>query len=165
MSLQYKFFTISTRSILADEELLNRFLRQNRVLTIHREFVHDGINSCWSLAIEYLSGDNQTTGQPSVRSGKNRVDYKEVLSPEDFGVFAKLREWRKEKAGETGVPVYTVFTNEQLAQIAIKGILSKTGLREIDGIGESRIKKPSGCRPVSGSDHGKELIYKKNMCS
>lgn len=124
-----------------DEESLNRFLRQKRVLTIHREFIHDGINFCWILAVEYLSGENQKTGQPSGRSGKNRVDYKEVLSPEDFAIFAKLREWRKEKAGEDGMPVYTIFTNEQLAQIVVQRTLSKTRLREIDGIGESRIKK------------------------
>ena len=120
---------------------LNRFLRHNRILTIHREFVHDAENSYWSLAVEYLSGKNQTTEQPRGRSGKNRVDYKEVLSPEDFGLFARLREWRKEKAGEAGMPVYTIFTNEQLAQIAVQRILSKTGMREIEGIGESRIKK------------------------
>jgi ATP-dependent DNA helicase RecQ len=44
-------------------------------------------------------------------------------------------------ASEAGVPVYTIFTNEHLAQIAAQRIISKTGMREIDGIGESKIKK------------------------
>ncbi len=139
--MQYKFFTITTRGNQENEAELNRFLQHNRILTVHREFVQDGANSYWSLAVEYLSGKDQQTGQPHARSGKNRVDYKEVLSPEDFGLFARLREWRKEKAGETGMPVYTIFTNEQLAAIATQRITSKTGLREIDGVGESRIKK------------------------
>ncbi|MBU4260272.1 MAG: HRDC domain-containing protein [Proteobacteria bacterium] len=47
----------------------------------------------------------------------------------------------RKKADETGVPLYTIFTNEQLAQIAAQRISSNTGLREIDGIGEARIKK------------------------
>ncbi len=141
MSLQFKFFFISARSSSEDEDLLNRFLQHNRIISIHREFVQDGENSYWSLVVEYLSGENQTPGQSRRGSDKKRVDYKEVLAPEDFGVFAKLREWRKEIAAETGVPVYTIFTNEQLSQIAVLRIISKTGLREIDGIGESRIKK------------------------
>ncbi|MCK9296691.1 MAG: HRDC domain-containing protein [Desulfobulbaceae bacterium] len=142
MPLQYKFFSIAARGNPEDEGELNRFLRHNRILTIHRGFVQDGENSYWSLAVEYLGGADRAAGQQTPgRSGKERVDYKEVLSPEDFALFARLREWRKDKADEAGVPVYTIFTNEQLAQIAARRILSKTGLREIEGVGESRIKK------------------------
>jgi hypothetical protein len=38
------------------------------------------------------------------------VDYKEVLKPEEFEVFSRLREWRKGVAEKEGVPVYTVLT-------------------------------------------------------
>ena len=69
------------------------------------------------------------------------MDYKEVLSPEDFSVFATLREWRKQAAGEAGVPVYTIFTNEQLATIITKRVQSKTDLHGIEGIGEARVEK------------------------
>jgi hypothetical protein len=34
----------------------------NRVLTVHREFVHDGENSYWSLAVEYLAGEGKKPG-------------------------------------------------------------------------------------------------------
>ncbi len=120
---------------------MNRFLQHNRILTIHREFVHNREHSYWSIAVEFCSGESQTIQKSPRVSGRNRVDYKEVLSPEDFELFVKLREWRKEKAGESGIPVYTIFTNEQLAQIVVQRIVSKSALREIDGIGESRIKK------------------------
>ena len=53
-----------------------------------------------------------------MRGGKQRVDYKEVLSPADFALFAKLRDWRKATAEQEGIPVYAVLTNEQLAAIA-----------------------------------------------
>ncbi len=140
MPSQFKFFVIPARS-LDDEELLNRFLLHHRVLTVHRQFVQDGENSFWSLAVEYLAGEGKTTGQSTGQSRKNRVDYKEVLSPEDFAVFVKLREWRKEKAGQDGVPVYTIFSNEQLAGIAAQHIISKTSLRKLEGVGESRVHK------------------------
>ena len=45
------------------------------------------------------------------------MDYKEILKSEDFAVFARLRDLRKEIAQAEAVPVYTVFTNEQLAQL------------------------------------------------
>ena len=53
---------------------------------------------------------------PAATKGK-RIDYRDVLSEADFAVFKRLREWRKQVAAAEGVPVYTVFTNEQLATI------------------------------------------------
>jgi superfamily II DNA helicase RecQ len=69
------------------------------------------------------------------------VDYKELLKPEEFQVFSRLRDWRKAVAEKEGVPVYTVLTNEQLAQIVQKRINTKAGLKEIEGVGEARVEK------------------------
>jgi superfamily II DNA helicase RecQ len=137
MALQLKFFVIPIRGIEQAEAEINRFLRSVRVVNLQREFVSQGDNSFWSMAVEYLvNGVGSTTG-----SKRSRIDYKEVLEPEAFAVFAKLREWRKTKAAQEAVPVYTIFTNEQLAQIVEKNITTKAGLQQIDGIGESRVKK------------------------
>ena len=51
------------------------------------------------------------------------------------------RDWRKEVASAEGVPVYTVFTNEQLAAIVQKKTATKAALQEIEGVGEARVKK------------------------
>ena len=69
------------------------------------------------------------------------MDYKELLKPEEFEVFSRLREWRKATAEKEGIPVYTVLTNEQLAQMVRKKVSSKAGLKEIEGIGEARVEK------------------------
>jgi hypothetical protein len=37
------------------------------------------------------------------------VDYKEVLKPEEFEVFSRLREWRKGVAEKEGVPDFVVW--------------------------------------------------------
>ena len=66
-----------------------------------------------------------------------------LLSSQDFAVYVKLREWRKKVADEEGVPVYTIFTNEQLAQIVENRVESKTDLSKIEGVGESRLAKYS----------------------
>ncbi len=139
MSLQCKFFVIPIRDIEEIEKEINQFLRTVRVINIQREFVSQGENSFWSMIVEYQTeskGYLQTTGKK-----KTIIDYREVLSPEDFAVYAKLRDWRKEVANKEGSPVYTVFTNEQIAKIVRAGITSKAELRKIDGIGESRTEK------------------------
>ena len=55
MSIQFKLFTLSVRDAVENEARLNLFLRQHRVLNVHREFVQDKVNSHWSLLVEYLS--------------------------------------------------------------------------------------------------------------
>ena len=58
-----------------------------------------------------------------------------------FTVFARLRELRKDLANKEGVPVYAVFTNEQLAEIARRRASCLSHLKDIDGIGDSRAGK------------------------
>jgi superfamily II DNA helicase RecQ len=138
--MQMSFYAIPARGDAGLQEELNAFLRSHRVLTVHREFVAQGDNSFWALAVEYMEGAAGTPAS-SGRAGKARVDYKEVLSPEDFAVFAKLRDWRKATAEQDGIPVYAVLTNDQLAAIATKRPDSIAGLRDIEGIGEAKAGK------------------------
>jgi superfamily II DNA helicase RecQ len=70
-----------------------------------------------------------------------RTRTKEILSPEDFAVFARLRELRKEIAQVEAVPVYTIFTNEQLAQIVQAKAATKGDLEKVAGVGDARIEK------------------------
>ncbi len=121
---------------------MNSFLRSHRVLTLHREFVAQGDNSFWALAVEYM--ESAVPPAPAAgdgHGGRQRVDYKEVLSPADFTLFARLRDWRKNVAEKEGVPVYAVFTNGQLAAVATKRPASIAQLREVEGIGEARAGK------------------------
>ena len=138
--MQLAFFSIPARGDSGLQEDLNRFLRSHRVLTVHREFVPLGENSFWALAVEYMLGAAPAESTPG-RSTKPRVDYKEVLSTEDFALFAKLRDWRKTKAGEEGIPVYAVLTNDQLAAVATKRPKSTAQLREVEGLGEAKAVK------------------------
>jgi superfamily II DNA helicase RecQ len=56
---------------------------------------------------------------------KGRIDYREILPSEDFLVFVKLRDLRKQMAQAEAAPVYTIFTNDQLAEmVRRRGLLS-----------------------------------------
>ena len=48
----------------------------------------------------------KTGGQRGGASERGRVDYREVLSPEQFALFVKLRALRQGIAKDEAVPVY-----------------------------------------------------------
>ena len=136
--MQWAFYRIPVTGGVASEEL-NRFLRSVRVLTVHREFVGQGDASFWALAVEYLPAADST--QPAIRGVSSKTDFRSVLPPEDFALFARLREWRKQTANREAVPVYTIFTNEQLAEMSRRRPSSLSVIGEIDGIGQGRLDK------------------------
>jgi len=136
--MQLKLFVLPIKNLGAAEAEMNGFLRGNRVLAVKKEFVADGENSFWTFCVEYLDGAGAGAMLPG---GRPKVDYKEVLKPEEFEVFSRLRDWRKSVAEKEGVPVYTVLTNEQLAQMVQKQVKSKAGLKEIEGVGDARVEK------------------------
>jgi superfamily II DNA helicase RecQ len=113
------------------QDELNEFLRSKRVLAVEKAFTGQG----WSFCVEWLEGGK------AVSRNKPKVDYREVLSPEEFALFSRLRDKRKELAQRDGVQVYTIMTNEQLAEMVRGDIRDLEGLRKIDGVGASRIEK------------------------
>ena len=137
--MQLRVFVLPVKNLGAAEAEMNAFLRGHRVLAVKKEFVAEGENSFWSFCVEYLDvagADGATnTGRPP------KVDYKEVPEPEEFELFSRLRDWRRAVAEKEGVPVYTIFTNEQLAQVVQKKVKSKAALMEIEGVGDARVEK------------------------
>ena len=110
-----KFFAVPAIAPAEAENELSGFMARHRVVTIDRRLVsHEG-TAWWAICIEYVAGPTSNT-RP-VAFGRSRIDYKQVLTPPEFAVFSRLRELRKSIAQEEAVPVYAVFTNEQLAQV------------------------------------------------
>jgi superfamily II DNA helicase RecQ len=137
--MQLRTFVLPIKNLSVPEAELNGFLRSHRVLGVRKEFVSDGENSFWTFCVEYLESPPAGNGPPGNKLPK--VDYKEVLKPEEFEVFSRLRDWRKGVAEQEGVPVYVVFTNEQLAEMVKKRVNTKAELKAIEGVGDSRIEK------------------------
>jgi len=104
-------------------------------VNVTKEFVPNAENSLWTILVEYLV-DNPTDTQK-----RGKVDYRDVLTEEQFAIFSQLRSIRKAIAEEKGIPVYTVFTNEQLASIATKRPESRAALGAISGIGSAKVEK------------------------
>ncbi|MBN1654602.1 MAG: HRDC domain-containing protein [Deltaproteobacteria bacterium] len=115
---------------------VNKFLASHRVTSIDKEFVNNGVESFWTVCLEYLDG---ATASFTVRKGK--LDYREVLNEKEFSTFAKLRNLRKTLAEQEGLPAYALFTNEQLAAMVQHRVTTKAELSEISGVGEARVSK------------------------
>jgi len=62
----------------------------------------------------------------------------DCASDADYRLFDRLREWRREAAGEK--PVYTVFANDTLAAIAVSRPASVRDLGRIKGVGSHKLE-------------------------
>jgi superfamily II DNA helicase RecQ len=139
--MAFRFFTIPIYSPDEPSRELNEFLRSRRIIKVDRQWVPEA--SLWSLCVEFLDGASATSCEGRSTSSREKIDYKEVLSPEDFAIFAKLRDMRKVLAQTDAVPVYSIFTNEQLARMVTSKATTRAALGKIEGVGEARLEKYS----------------------
>jgi superfamily II DNA helicase RecQ len=164
------FFAIPALDSRSAQDDFNKFCSAHRVVAIDRQFVVDGCNSYWALCVkvaatpgslpDVLKAPERRTGTGSKESGSGRVDYKTVLSEYDFSLYAELRNWRKTLAEVEGVPVYAVFTNEQLAEIVRRRVDTLTALGDIEGIGPARIER-YGVKVLASLQAGLSASLKK----
>jgi DNA helicase-2/ATP-dependent DNA helicase PcrA len=59
----------------------------------------------------------------------------------DEDLFERLREWRRERAGEESVPAFVVFTDATLQLIAEHKPRTPEALLKISGIGRSKLDR------------------------
>ncbi len=135
--MQIKIFDIISGASSDDLEVINKFIRGNKVLDIDKQFYTSSDNvGHWSIFITYIqSSPSQQLEQ------REKVDYKNVLSAEDFEKFTRLRALRKQLANDDAVPAYAVFTDYELAQLAQMPSLEVALIHKVSGIGAKRIEK------------------------
>ena len=132
--MQFKTFMLPASGSEQTEENLNVFLRTHRIVSVRSEFV-SGETPAWCVLVEYV-----VQNEPNAKQA-GKVDYMKVLAPDEFAVFSRLREIRKELAAKDGVPPFVVFTDEQLAAI-VKQKPSNIGqFTAIQGIGQAKAEK------------------------
>ncbi len=59
----------------------------------------------------------------------------------DEALFERLREWRKEQAGQRGVPAYCVLTDATLVAMAEQLPTDSAGLARIPGVGKTKLDR------------------------
>jgi superfamily II DNA helicase RecQ len=141
--MPFRIFLIPV--LYSDEatEELNAFIAGHRVAHIERQWIDQGSQSAYVFCVEYVLASPTRDGNARSQLSRNRIDYKTILSPEEFTIFSLLRELRKELSQQEGVPVFALFSNEQLAQMVQRRCASKADLLSIEGIGEAKVEKYS----------------------
>ncbi|MCX7109140.1 MAG: HRDC domain-containing protein [Proteobacteria bacterium] len=139
--MKLHFFTISSQAPEQGQEALNAFCAQHRVVSLEKQFVTQGMESYWSICVTTLDGAGVERTNDSLTGRRDRIDYKEILSEQDFSVYAELRNLRKSLAEQEGVPAYALFTNEQLAAMVTQRVQTLAALGAIEGVGKARLEK------------------------
>lgn len=129
--MQCAVYTVPVFDPGAELEKLNAFLRSNRVYHVEKQFFVSGQGAYWSFCIEH-----EGVSQPKTQG---KIDYREKLSEADFAIFSKLRDLRASCAKEHNIPLYSVFTNEQLVEMIHRKTGSLSKLKQIPGVGKSRV--------------------------
>lgn len=81
-------------------------------------------------------------GRPlSTGAEKKRGRCADCPASYDEELFDRLREWRKERAGEESVPAFVVFTDATLQLIAEQKPRTPEALLRISGIGRSKLER------------------------
>lgn len=138
--MPYRTFLIPVHWPRDAESELNAFLASHQIVEIERRWNDQGGQSSWCFCVEYLEY-RKAAPAPVGAAARQRTDYKERLSPDDFRAYCQLKDWRRDLAVVNAVPPYMVFTNEQLAKIAELRPTSKADLEKIAGVGDARIEK------------------------
>ncbi len=137
--IQLKHFFIRAVGDQAAEDALNRFLRGRQVLDLRQEFVANGTNSAWCIAVRFAEGPDGTARPRDSR--RSTVDYKDVLEPEAFARFVELRQRRKAIAEKDSLPAFAVFTDKELAGIAELEKPRLNDLKTVKGIGSKKAER------------------------
>jgi len=134
---QYASFYVSPFGERTITDELNTFLRSHRIVNVEKRLIDGERGTGWVFLIEYGNIDNKNAAS----SSSQRIDYREVLNPIEYALYDKLRDLRKQIAEKSGIPIYAVFTNDQLAGMVKKPPKTPKDLMSISGIGEARVKQ------------------------
>ncbi|HHU35981.1 MAG TPA: hypothetical protein GXZ47_01995 [Treponema sp.] len=133
---QYQTFFVSPFGEPSVCEELNHFLRAHRIINVEKRLVDGERGTGWLFLIEY-----STVLKNEAVQSKERIDYRAILNDQEFALFDRLRQLRKELADQHGVPVYVIFTNEHLATLVKKPPKTEKDLKELPNVGEARVKQ------------------------
>jgi superfamily II DNA helicase RecQ len=164
---QYASFYVSPFGEKSVTDELNIFLRSHRIINVEKKLIDGERGTGWVFLVEYGNTDSKNT---SSNASSQRIDYREVLNTAEYALYDKLRDLRKQIAEKSGIPVYAVFTNDQLAGMIKKPPKIPKDLLSISGVGEARIKQygepflklflaEEQLNPVSVSNEKTELSF------
>lgn len=139
MGLQSQFMTffISPFSEPGASAELNNFLKAHRIINVEKRLIDGERGTGWVFLVEY----SEFEGGKSAYTMSSKVDWRDVLNPAQFAVYDLLRKTRKEIGDKTKMPLYGIFSNEQLALMAQNPPTTKEAFVKIKGVTEQKFNQ------------------------
>lgn len=135
--MQIKTFTIPLMGGEEQNEIMNKFLRGNKVVDFEQHLISVHEVYYWAFCVRYLN--NLSSFVSSERHEK--VDYKNVLDADAFQRFSLMRSIRKRMAKMDAVPAYAIFTDAEMSEAAKIEKLTPQALLQVNGIGKKKVEK------------------------
>lgn len=122
-------------------EQWRRILRQ----LIARDIVRVEANNMGGLTLGQARGLLKEHEQIYIRTykkvSKRRKLVFEEMTGEDLLLFERLKQWRREKAGQTGKVPWQVFTDATLEDIVRRRPVNSSQLAQVSGVGEVKLER------------------------
>lgn len=119
------------------DDLVMQFCVNKRVHKIETKFFTRNHQPFWTVAIHYgqILFDEKNlriAGTPAPE---------ESLDDQQKALLLRMKEWRKQRAGDEGLPVYMLSTNAHFVSIIQQKCTSLESLKLVKGFGKSKIEK------------------------
>jgi superfamily II DNA helicase RecQ len=110
------------------DEIITQFCQNKKVHSMKTHFFEEEGRHFWSVAVQY----------EVVLKGEDKI---RALDDAQQLLYERLREWRKQHAGDLGIPVYLIATNAQFLQMIKMKCRTLESLKQIKGFGRKRLTK------------------------
>ena len=118
-----------------------RSLRQ----LIARDIVRAESNNMGGLTLGQarglLKGEERIFIRTYKKASKRRKIVFDEMTGEDLLLFERLKQWRREKAQDTGKAPYQVFTDATLEDIVRRRPVNSSQMAEVSGVGEVKLER------------------------
>jgi superfamily II DNA helicase RecQ len=138
--MQIKIYSIPLTGGERLNEEMNTFLRTKRILQVESKQVIEGECAAWTFCIRYLE-DNTASPSSFYSKEGQKPDYESLLDKPSYDRFVKMRKIRRDLSKSEGIPAYTIFTDEQMSELAKIETLSVAQMKSVKGIGEKTAEK------------------------
>jgi superfamily II DNA helicase RecQ len=116
------------QEVFHDEDL-QKFLLNKQVKKIRPEFFSQNGRAYWTVYVEYDLVLKDTSREAEALDEPQRL------------LFQRLREWRREKAEQQGIPVFLIAKNRELLDLVHQTPKTVEALRDIHGFGKKKIDR------------------------
>lgn len=140
--MKMHYFRIPLHQPEPQASALNALLDAHPDALVEQYLVQGTTEPCWAVCVRVLERAGGVNVPVANRAGnRHQVDYRDLLSTEQFSRFATMREFRNELAEDKQIKPYAIFTNQQLADIAQMDQPDKAGIAALNGVGEMRVEQ------------------------